>query len=172
MLAGTDTTWTGNFLFSFRKEDVPWRTIGQNWVVYFFYLTSAKIYLQASRQWRVKPEVQNGLDPLPSQPLPLCCSSGLKLLGKERGRKAGRMGLSPFKAQGLLRSERTASSASGTGHRNWTQRKLDPNPSFTVSSGALRESVMLWVISFSSRGFKVDNDFFSKKKNCCKNQRK
>ena len=58
----------------------------------------------------------------------------------------------------LLRSEGAAFSASRTGHRNWTQRKLDPNPSFTISSGTLSKSIMSWVISFSSRKYKVEND--------------
>ena len=59
---------------SFRKADVPWRTVGQDWIVYFLYFTSAKIYFQASREWEAEPEVQNEHDPLPSQPPPLCCS--------------------------------------------------------------------------------------------------
>ena len=46
------------------------------------------------------------------------------------------------KAGRLLRSEGAASSASRTGPRNWTQRKLDPNPSFTVATGALGKSVV------------------------------
>ena len=58
----------------------------------------------------------------------------------------------------LLRSEGTAPSASRTGHRNWTQRKLNPNPSFTISSGTLSKPVTLRVISFSSGKYKVEND--------------
>ena len=58
----------------------------------------------------------------------------------------------------LLRSEGTAPNASRTGHRNWTQRKLEPNPSFTISSGTLSKSVTLRVISFSSGKYKVEND--------------
>ena len=48
---------------------------------------------------------------------------------------------SPVKAQGLLRSEGTASSASRTDQRNQTQRKL--HSSFTVSSGTLKKQVTL-----------------------------
>ena len=63
-----------HLFLSFRKADVPWRTVGQDWIVYFLYFTSAKIYFQASREWEAEPEVQNEHDPLPTQPPPLCCS--------------------------------------------------------------------------------------------------
>ena len=82
--------------------------------------------------------------------------------GKGKERKKNRP--VPPKTEHMLRSEGEAFSASRTGHRNWTQRKLNPNPSLTVSSAALGKSVMLWVISFSSGKYKVDNDFFSKAK--------
>ena len=112
---------------SFRKADVPWRTVGQNWVVYFLYFTSTKIYLQASREWKVEPEVQSELDPCPSQPPALCCSSGLKILGWGSEGKQEEWAFPHHpKAGHLLRSEGTASSASRYVTRtrlrgNWNQ---------------------------------------------------
>ena len=59
------------------------------------------------------------------------------------GKESGKNGPVPHPRAGrLLRSEGAASSASRTGPRNWTQRKLDPNTSFTVSSGASGKSVV------------------------------
>ena len=111
---------------SFRKMGVPWRTIDQNWPY--------------NKELNLKFRVKLTLAPVSHW---LCAVPGARDVRRRRGRKAGRVGLSPLKARGLLRSERTASSDSGTGHRNWTQRKLNSNPSFTVSSGALNKSIIL-----------------------------
>ena len=124
---------------------MPWRTIGQNW--------------PDNKELSLKFRVKLTLAPVSHW---LCAVPQARKCQEEEGKESGKNGPVPPlsrlpKAGRLLRSEGAASSASRTGHRNWTQRKLNPNPSFTVSSGALKKSVMLGVISFSSRGFKVDD---------------
>ena len=62
---------------------------------------------------------------------------GPKKVVKLEGKESKNSGPVPLKTEHMLRNEGAAFSASRAVHRNRTQRKLDPNPSFTVSSGAL-----------------------------------